>query len=513
MPETESRPNILFAFGDDWGRYASKYREIDGPGTPNDLLDTPNFDRVADEGVVFANAHVPAPSCTPCRSALLSGRYFWQTGRGAILLGAVWDDSIPTWPLLLEEEGYHIGYTYKVWSPGTPVNAGIGGERTRYESRNWFWNFSQTATSLIDDHGVEGAKEKVFDEVRESFDAFLEDRPDDAPFCYWWGAQNTHRKWEKGSGKELWGIDPDELEGKLPDFLPDVPEVRQDFADYLGECKAFDTGLGILLDKLQEIGELENTLVVVSGDHGIPGMPRGKCNLYDIGTEVALAARWPGHIPEDRVVTDQTNIQDLAPTFLDAAGVEKPDDMSASSLMSVLRSKEEGQVDPESTWIISGRERHVDEAREGNLPYPQRAIRTHDYLYVRNFAPDRWPMGDPEGLDDPTIEPPPYEKLQDSSFIAYADLDASPTKAWMIHHRGEDAIRDQYEVGFGKRPAEELYDLAEDPDHMNNVADDPEYEDIKERLSNKLMDVLREEDDPRVTEEPCRFERPPFTDA
>ncbi|MFW5982380.1 MAG: sulfatase [Candidatus Brocadiia bacterium] len=508
----DSRPNILFAFGDDWGRYASKYAEIDGEGTPNSHLDTPNFDRVAREGAVFASAHVPAPSCTPCRSSVLSGRYFWQTGRGAILQGAVWDDSIPTFPLLLEDAGYHVGYSYKVWAPGTPVNAGMGGERNRYEDRNWFACFSQTATSLVDEHGVEGAKEKVFEEIHESFDRFLDDRPDGAPFCFWWGPTNTHRKWEQGSGKALWGIEPDDLEGKLPDFLPDVPEVREDFADYLGECMAFDQGLGILLNKLEEIGELDNTLVVVSGDHGIPGMPRGKCNLYDIGTEVALAARWPGEIPAGRVLEDQVNIKDLAPTFLEAAGVDQPESMTGESLMPLLETEEQGQVDPDRTWVVTGRERHVAEARDGNRPYPQRAIRTHDYLYVRNFAPDRWPMGDPEGLDDPSVEPPPYETLREDTFVAYGDLDASPTKAWMIYHRGEDAFREQYQLGFGKRPEEELYDLNEDPDHMNNLADDPDYQAVKEELSARLMDVLHEEEDPRVTEEPCRFERSPFTD-
>ena len=508
----ESRPNILFAFADDWGRYASAYRQIEGEDTPNALVHTPNFDRVAREGALFANPHVPAPSCTPCRSAVCSGRYFWQTGQGAILQGAEWDASIPTYPLILEEAGYHIGYCYKVWGPGTPPHAPYGGDRTRYQTRNWFACFSQTATSLVDEHGVEGAKEKVFDEVRESFDAFLEDRPDDAPFCYWWGPTNTHRKWEQGSGNALWGIDPDELEGRLPDFLPDVPEIREDVADYLGECMAFDTGLGILMNRLEEIGELDNTLVVVSGDHGIPGMPRGKCNLYDIGSEVALAARWPGRIPEGRVIDDMVNIMDLAPTFLEAAGVEEPEGMSANSLLDVMTSEESGQVDPDRDFVVTGRERHVAAARDGNLPYPQRAVRTHDYLYIRNFAPDRWPMGDPQGLDDPSVEPPPYEDLREDTFVAYADLDASPTKAWMIHHRGEDAIQQQYEIGFGKRPEEELYDLNEDPDHMNNLANDPDYADVKDRLADRLMTVLREENDPRVVEEPCRFEHSPFTD-
>ena len=334
---SETRPNILFIFADDWGRYASAYRQVEGEGTPNALLDTPHFDRIAREGVLFTNAFVPAPSCTPCRSSLLSGRYFWNTERGAILQGAVWDSTIPTYPLLLEESGYHIGYTYKVWSPGTPRDEPYGGDRTRYAPAGArFGQFSQTATSYVEERGVEGAKEVLYDEVRDNFEAFLQARPQDAPLCYWWRPTNTHRKWERGSGKDLWGLEPDDLEGRLPDFLPDVHEVREDVCDYLGECLAVDAGLGLLLKRVEELGELDNTLVVVSGDHGIPGFPRGKCNLYDLGCEVALAVRWPGRVPEGRIVEDFVNLMDLAPTFLQAGGLEPPDCMSGRGLMDVL---------------------------------------------------------------------------------------------------------------------------------------------------------------------------------
>ncbi|MCX6853558.1 MAG: sulfatase-like hydrolase/transferase, partial [Verrucomicrobia bacterium] len=114
-----TKPNILFFFADDCGKYASIYAEVEGRGGINDVVRTPNFDKIARQGVLFRNAHVNAPSCTPCRSSLLSGQYFWRTGRGAILQGAVWDDKIPAYPLLLRDAGYHIGKSYKVWGPGT----------------------------------------------------------------------------------------------------------------------------------------------------------------------------------------------------------------------------------------------------------------------------------------------------------------------------------------------------------------------------------------------------------
>jgi len=104
-----ARPNIVFAFADDYGRHASAYAAVDADPGINRLISTPHIDSVARAGVLFRRAHVSSPSCTPCRSSLLSGRHFWQTGRGAILTGAVWDPALPSFPLLLRDGGYHIG--------------------------------------------------------------------------------------------------------------------------------------------------------------------------------------------------------------------------------------------------------------------------------------------------------------------------------------------------------------------------------------------------------------------
>ena len=201
---------------------------------------------------------------------------------------------------------------------------------------------------------------------------------------------------------------------------------------------------------------------------------------------------------------------DLAPTFLEAAGVDVPAGMTASSLLPVLESDRSGQVDPGRTSVVTGRERHVAAAREGNLPYPMRAIRTSDFLYIHNYEPDRWPLGDPGGLDDLNAEAPSYEALCWDTHAVLKDLDAGPTKAWLILNRAREDVRPLFEIAIGKRPLEELYDLRVDPDHMNNVAEDPSYADIREELAGRLETVLRENDDPRVVESPCRFELPPF---
>jgi N-sulfoglucosamine sulfohydrolase len=506
----EKRPNILFAFADDWGRYASAYAKTDGPGTMNDAISTPNFDRVANEGVLFKNCFVTAPSCTPCRSSLLSGQYFFRTGQGAILQGATWDPAIPSYPLLLNDAGYHIGETYKVWSPGTPRDAPYGGGKFAYEKAGGRFNgFSQGVNQMIGKgKTADEAKAILFGEVEKNFGDFMAARDGDEPFCYWFGPTNVHRKWIKGSGMKLWGIDPDDLKGKMPKFLPDVHEVRQDMADYFGEIHAFDAALGLILKKLEEAGELENTIVVVSGDHGAPGFPNGKCNLYDFGQAVPLAVRWPGKTKPGRIVEDFVNITDLAPTFLEVGGEKVPEVMTGNSLVPVLESEKSGLVDPERTWVVTGRERHVAMVRPGGVGYPQRAIRTDKYLYIVNFKPDRFPMGDPYNITEDKA--PDQKALENNTFITAGDIDASPTKWWIVEHRNEPKNSHFYDIAFGKRPREELYVIADDPDQMNNVAGEAKFAAAKAELERRLFAELKAAGDPRVGEGECVFDAPPF---
>ena len=507
-----TRPNILFLFADDWGRYASAYAAIESQPSPNQVVKTPNIDAVAKRGVLFRNAYVNAPSCTPCRSSLLSGRYFFNTGRAAILNGAVWDGSIPAWPLLLKDAGYHIGKFHKVWSPGTPADAPYGGQEFAYQKAGGaFNNFSENVTKMVSEGtALDAAKQKLYDEVRGNFDAFLAARKDGKPWCFWFGPTNVHRSWVKGSGKALWGIEPDALKGKLAKHLPDVPEVREDFADYLGEIQAWDAGVGVLLKRLEESGELDRTLIVISGDHGAPGFPAGKCNLYDFGVGVSLIAAGPG-IKAGRVVDDFVSLPDLAPTFLEIGGAKLPEGMNARSLVNVLHSEKSGQVDESRTWVISGRERHVAGAREGNLPYPHRALRTKEFLYIRNFMPDRWPMGDPKMITEATA--PTTAELEDSTYAAYADMDASPTKAWLVANRNESQWKWNYDYAFAKRPAEEFYDLSKDSAQVDNRADDPAYAEKLRSAREQLMKILTDAGDPRVTGSGDTFDKAPFTDA
>lgn len=525
-PQAASRPNFVFAFADDWGRIASIYQETGQGKDPialHQFVKTPAFDEVARNGVLFTHAFVNAPSCTPCRSSLLSGQHFWRTGMGAILVGAQWDDSIPAWPLLLNEAGYHIGKSYKVWSPGTPADAPFGGRRFAYEQRGRrINNFSETATKLVSEGAtIEAARQELLAETSGNFADFLKARPEGRPFCYWYGPTNVHRLWVRGSGEALWGIDPDSLKGQLPPFFPDVPEVREDVADYLGEIQAFDAQVAVLIQQLKDKGLWENTVFIISGDHGPPGFPYGKCNLYDFGTRVPLAICGPGvkkfaiSKPEasaqPRVVHDLVSLPDLAPTILQMAGVPVPEVMTARNLLPILQSEAAGHVDPQRSHVLIGRERHVQNARAGRLPYPQRAIRTPEHLLVVNYHPERSPMGDgaptpPEGWD--------FNVLAENTRATFADMDAGITKAWIVMNPSSAGLA--YTLSFNKRPEVELYDLKNDPHQMVNLAigaraEDPHVQATIRELRERMEQELRSTGDPRLTGTKDTFDKPPFT--
>ena len=438
------QPNILLAIADDWG-----YPHAGTYGDP--VVKTPTFDRLAREGIVFDHAYISSPSCTPSRAAILTGQWHWRLEESANLWSTL-QTKFPVYPDLLEAAGYFVGHTSKAWGPGRLEPGG----RTRNPAGPEF----------------------------DSFAEFLDSRPGERPFCFWFGTYDPHRPYEPGSGKAA-GMDLDAI--RLPGCLPDSPEVRSDVADYYFQVQRFDTHVGGLLKELEKRNELDNTIIIMTGDHGMP-FPRAKGNLYDIGTRVPLAIRWPDLVAGGRHSDDFVSLTDLAPTILELTGVPVPGAMTGKSLTPILSAKESGRIDSERTHILTGKERHVpvQEAPDSGGT-PMRSIRTRDFLYIYNFRPDRWPAGTPH-----------YEK----AFIPgtwYGDVDNGPTKFYMVDHRDKDDLhRKLFELAFAKRPAEELYDLKKDPDQLTNVAQDPEYLSIKARLSEQLMKELTSTLDPRV---------------
>lgn len=437
-----SRPNILFAIADDWGwPHAGVY------GDP--VVKTPTFDRLAREGILFDHAYVSSPSCTPSRGAILTGQWHWRL-EGAANLWSVFPDKFATYPEIMAKAGYFVGVSGKGWGPGRTESAG------RQPAGKRFRNFQQ----------------------------FLSQRPEGKPFCYWLGTSDPHRPYKKGSGKAS-GMDITKI--KLPACFPDSPEVRNDVADYYFEVQRFDKLVGDALKSLEEIGELDNTMIVMTGDHGMP-FPRGKSNLYDTGVRVPLAVRWPAGIQASRTINDFVSLTDLAPTFLEAASIEVPADMTGHSLLDLFGQKKSGQPVPDRDFVLVGKERHVPGQERPDMGgYPCRAIRTHDFLYIRNFKPDRWPNGTPH-----------YEKAAIKG-AWLADCDNGPTKTYMVENRTASANHERlYDLAFAKRPAEELYDLKKDPDQLDNVASDPDYSEVKKQLAARLTAKLKESGDPRI---------------
>ena len=437
----EAPPNIVFAIADDWSwPHAGAY------GDP--VVSTPTFDRLADEGVLFEQAFISSPSCTPSRGAIVTGQHFWRLEAGAQLWSR-WPSTFAEYPALLADAGYHVGSFRKGWGPGEHPDQPDNPAGPHYET------------------------------VEEFFAA----RSEGQPFCLWFGTSDPHRPYEPGSGVAS-GMDLDAI--ALFSHFPDAPEVRSDVADYYWEVQRFDREVGALLAAIEAMGELDNTLVFVTSDNGMP-FPRAKATVYDAGTRVPFLVHWPARVPGGRRVTDFVSTTDVAPTILEAAGLPVPAEMTGRSLLALLISADTGRADPSRDHVLFGRERHVP-AQEAPVRggYPMRAIRTDDYLYIRNFLPDRWPVGTPD-YDHAYIE---------NAWLA--DTDNGPTKTYIWAHRDEPGGQPFYDLSFAKRPAEELYDLLRDPGQLNNLATDPSYATIRTTLAQRLLESLETTGDPRV---------------
>lgn len=445
-----TRPNILFAIADDWSwPHAGIY------GDP--VVKTPTFDRLAREGVLFTNAYVSSPSCTPSRGATLTGQWHWRLKAGANLW-SIFPDEFVTYPEILQKSGYAVGFCGKGWGPGRPAtpNRELSGKHYR------------------------------------DFQDFAANWSKDQPFCFWLGSFDPHRPYKAGTGAKS-GMALDKI--KLLKCFPDSTEVRADVADYYFEVQRFDQAVGAAINTLEEMGQLENTLVVMTSDNGMP-FPRCKGNLYDGGTRMPLAIRWGAKVKGGRTVDDFVSFTDFAPTFLDAAGVAAPAEMTGRTLMPLLQGTRSGWIDPARSFTLVGKERHCPAQERPSLGgYPCRGIRTKDFLYIRNYKPERWPAGTPD--------------YKNATFPGswYGDCDNGPTKTYMVANRSKDAAHQRlFDMAFAKRPADELYDLAKDPEQLHNVAGEPGYRSVQARLAAKLTAELRATGDPRVIGRGDRFD-------
>ena len=437
--EPAPRPNILFVIADDWSfPHASVY----GGGGE---VSTPNFDRVAREGVLFTHAFAAAPSCTTSRAAILTGQAIHRLGPGGDQSGIL-PAVHRVYPDALEEAGYFVGYTGKGWAPGNVKRSG----RKRNPAGPQF----------------------------DSFADFLRQRPEGKPFCFWYGSFNPHRPYDRDSGVEA-GMSP--KAAPLPPFLPNDDIVRRDLLDYLLEVQRFDDELGKLLEALEGRDLIEETVIVATSDQGMP-FPRSKTNLYDSGTRIPLAVMWKGKTPGNREVHDLVGQTDFAPTFLEVAGVEPWSEMTGRSLVNVLTSEKAGCVDLTRDHVFVERERH-GACREGDKSYPVRGIRTKDFLYLRNLRPDLLPAGDP---------------MFPTGIGPFGDMDPGPTKDFLLAHRHDPEVEPCFKRSTSPRRPEELYDCETDPYQLENLAEAADFAEVKTGLRRRLDRWMEATRDPRA---------------
>jgi N-sulfoglucosamine sulfohydrolase len=459
-------PNILIAISDDqsWP-HASAY------GTK--AIQTPAFDRIAREGVLFRNAFAASPGCSPSRAALLTGRHPWQLEEAGTHASSFPSRYI-VFPDLLEESGYVVGATGKGWGPG---NWKISGRKRNPAGPGFDRLQNSPPFRAMSNNDYAG-----------NFREFLEKRSKDRPFYFWYGASEPHRAFEKGAGIKA-GKRIEQVE--VPPFLPDTPEIRSDLLDYYVEIEWFDQHLGRMIQALEEAGEIENTLIIVTSDNGMP-FPRAKANCYEHGIHVPLAIRWGAKVPGGRTVEDLVGFVDLTATILEAAGARLPEEfpISGRSFMDLLTSTKQGVADPGRDAAWASRERHSS-SRYHNWTYPQRALRTPQFLYIRNFKPERWPAGDPQKFDSTDQLGPMHG--------GYHDIDACPTLDFLIARRDDPVIRKYFLLAVDKRPAEELFDITRDPACLRNLADDPAFARIKQQLARRMDEYLQKTGDPRVS--------------
>jgi N-sulfoglucosamine sulfohydrolase len=471
--QQKQQPNILFFITDDQSfPHSSAYGES--------WIQTPGFDRVAKEGILFNNAFVASPGCAPSRAAIITGKYPWQIGHAGNH-HSFFPAELQTFPAILQKNGYHVGYTGKGSEPSWWIMSGrdespAGAEYNKYNG-NYFENFKQ----------------------------FISGKTPTQPFFFWLGTNQPHRKWELGAGLKK-GKNAREV--TVPGFIPDNEITRGDLLDYAVQVENADNHLEKTLNYLDSLGLLENTLIIVTSDNGI-AMPHAKATCFEYGIHVPLAMYWKNKIKPHQKTDNLISLVDMMPTILESAGIKfNADSLAGKSIWPTII---DGEIQPSQTeFVLSGRERHSN-SRWLNLGYPQRALRTNKYLYIRNYHPERWPSGAPQAVMPGGSLGPLYGQGIFFRGIpnhgAFFDIDGGPTKAYLIDHRDEEQIKPFFQIAFGKYPAELLYDIQTDPYCMNNLADSVDYQQTKNELAEKLTEALKKTSDAReIGSNPNLFE-------
>jgi len=464
-------PNILFAIMDD-----ATWEHMSAYGCQ--WVNTPAFDYVAENGILFNRAYTPNAKCAPSRACILTGRNSWQLEEAANHW-PYYPEKFKTFPEVLLESGYHVGHTAKGWAPG--IVRDINGQKR---------NLIGKAYNQIELEPPTNAISKI--DYASNFNFFLEENSDQKPFFFWYGSYEPHRNYEYKSGANIGGKDITDID-HVYEFWPDNSIVRNDLLDYAVEIEYFDQHLQKMIDELTLSGQLDNTIIVVTSDNGMP-FPRIKGQGYELSNHLPLAIMWPDGIRrKGREVNDIISFIDFAPSFLEVANIKEPgmQSITGKSLISIFKSSKDDIVEPSRNKVLIGKERH-DIGRPEDVGYPIRGIVKGDYLYVRNFEPTRWPAGNPE--------------------TAYLNCDGSPTKTQCLQSRKNEDNYKFWLWNFGKRASQELYNIKDDPACLVNLALEENKVDLMKKMNLEMMVELKEQGDPRALGKGEIFDRYSYAD-
>jgi arylsulfatase A-like enzyme len=426
-----TRPNVILFIADDvsWddlGCYGSKNAR------------TPNIDRLAAAGRRFDQAYLTASSCSPSRSSVITGRYPHNNGRASELHQPI-AAHLPWFPRLLREAGY---YTALVGKNHMTSDKPANGEAPQPEPFNLIADGDGPGN-----HGGHATWVKT-----------VQERPKDKPFFFWFASLDAHRKWEADGewDEKLYGPKHDAASVKVPPFLSDDPETRQDLASYHNEVTRWDYFIGQVTDALDKEGVLKDTLILIMADNGRP-FPRAKTRLHDSGMKTPFIAHWPAGLAKPGTATQSlVSVIDIAPTVLTLAGVPVSPTLQGVSFAPVL-------ADPGAEvrqFAFSEHNWHDYEAHG-------RSIRADGFLYVRNHRPQFAWQGPADAVASPSFQQ--LRAVRDAGKLTEAQKD----------------------VFLAPRPREELYRTDADPDQLRNLANDPDYASTKTRLA-KLLDEWAE---------------------
>lgn len=425
--QVEKQPNILFIMADD-----CSYNEIGCFGGLN--AKTPNIDKLATEGLKLNRGYVSMSMCVPCRAELYTGLYPLESG-------VAWNhsqakDGVKSIFHYLPELGYRVGLTGKTHIKPAEVYP--------YEPVDGF----PSNCIMEDEPEISYAGIKAFIE-----------RDHKQPFCLFVCSTSPHAPWREGDASVY---PPETL--KIPASLGDTKEVREAYSRYLAEITYFDWQVGEILKTLEESGQAENTLVMLSTEQGWQ-FAGGKWTNWDLGVHTGIIAKWPNVISPNTETEALVQYADITPTFIDIAGGALNSNLSGSSFLDVLL----GEKDEHRDYVYC-MHNNIPEGK----PYPIRSVISKDYHYINNLT-------------------------SDSSYFEKHLEAGAHAEVWWDKWKEAESDREQWLVNrFYNRPSEELYAIKDDPHQFNNLASLPQYSEVKAKLKKELQNWMESENDPGI---------------